>query len=211
MSSADSGIPGPFLNDRLLYTYDTWPDWKTVRLPDGWRMGLGKETGKDVYIGPNGRPQYEHPRVFQTYQSLNEIDDPINLFRLRPWQIKWDTIISTIPNYNTSKMPMDFKSQMIYKLIDLSIYSARIINDRTMSPERKTQELNSLRTKYHSEMVRLYNMLKDLREVEAKHAFDKLVPLPPTTKPTMKGRGLRKTGKKRKIVTRKNRKPRSRR
>jgi hypothetical protein len=203
MSSADSDIPGPFLNDTLLYTYDTWPDWKTVRLPDGWRMGLGKETGKDVYIGPNGRPQYEHPRIFQTYQSLNEIDDPVNLFRLRPWQIKWDTIISTIPNYNTSKMPKDFKSQMIYKLIDLSVYSARIIKNTTMSLEKKTEELNRLRIKYHSEMVRFYNMWKDLLSLESRREFDARFPPAPTYKP--KG-GLRKTSKRRK--TRKNRKTR---
>jgi hypothetical protein len=192
----------------LFYTYETYP-WNTVPVHAGWEAVRKKsDSSGRIYYRTKGIPgrtlagpeQLRHPSIYTTGDELVRLS-PDQLLLVPPWQIKWDTITSPIPDSKDSRMSTGFKYQMINRLIGLSKASARTINDRAMSLEEKGRNLNILGAEYYREMTRLRNMLNDARALEVLNL--------PTYKP--KG-GLRKTGKRRKtIIKRKNRKTRRRR
>ena len=192
----------------LFYTYETYP-WNTVPVHAGWEAVRKKsDPSGRIYYRTKGIPgrtlagpeQLRHPSIYTTGDDLNRLS-PDQLLLVPPWQIKWDTISPPIPDSKDKRLPTEFKYQMINKLIRFSKSCGETINDRAISLEEKGRNLNILGAEYYREMTRLYNMLNDSRALEALNL--------PTRNPAMKGRGgLRKTGKKRKIMTKKNRKTR---
>jgi len=198
----------PTKDPYLFYTYETYP-WNTVPIPAGWEAVRRKSdpSGRIYYrtkgipgIKLEGPEQLRHPSIYTTGDELSRLS-PDQLLRVPPWQIKWDTINPPTPDSKDRRMSTSFKYQMINLLIRFSKSCGETINDRRISPEEKRKNLNRLGMEYYREITRLHNMLNDSRALEASN-------LPtPTYKP--KG-GLRKTGKRRKIATRKNRKTRRR-
>jgi len=192
----------------LFYTYETYP-WNTVPVHAGWEAVRKKsDPSGRVYYRTKGIPgrtlagpeQLRHPSIYTTGDELVRLS-PDQLLLVPPWQIKWDTITPPIPDSKDSPLSTGFKYQMINRLIGLSKASARIINDRMMTPEEKGRNLNILSAEYYREMTRLRNMLNDARALEVLNL--------PTHNQPMKGKGgQRKTGKRRK--TRRNRKTRRR-
>jgi len=198
----------PSKDPYLFYTYETYP-WNTVPVHAGWEAVRKKSDPSGViYYRTKGIPgrtldgpeQLRHPSIYTNGDELSRLS-PDQLLLVPPWQIKWDTINPPIPDSKDRRLSTSFKYQIINRLIALSKACARIINDRTMSPEKKRQSLNNLGTEYYRERTRLYNMLNDSRALEALNL------------PTINRKGgLRKTGKRRKTrKTRKNSKTRRRR
>lgn len=194
----------------LFYTYETYP-WNTVPVHAGWEAVRKKsDPSGRVYYRTKGIPgrtldgpeQLRHPSIYTTGDELNRLS-PDQLLRVPPWQIKWDTIGPPIPDSKDKRLSTEFKYQMINKLIGLSKSAAKIINDRTITPEEKRESLNRMGAEYYRERARLYNMLNDSRALEALN-------LPERNPPTNGRGGLRKTGKRGKIMTRKPRKTRRR-
>jgi len=192
----------------LFYTYETYP-WNTVPIPAGWEAVRKKsDSSGRVYYRTKGIPgiklegpeQLRHPSIYTMGDELIRLS-PDQLLLVPPWQIKWDTITPPIPDSKDSRMSTGFKYQMINRLIRFSKSCGETINDRRTSLEEKRQNLNILGTEYYREITRLRNMLNDARALEVLNLST------PTYKP--KG-GLRKTGKRRKIIKRKNRKTRRR-
>jgi len=194
----------------LFYTYDTYP-WNTVPIPAGWEAVRKKSdpSGRIYYRTKGiagtklaGPEQLRHPSIYTTGDELARLS-PDQLLLVPPWQIKWDTISLPIRDSKDSRMSTDFKYQMINRLIRFSKSCGETINDRRTSPEEKRQNLNVLGTEYYREITRLRNMLNDARALEVLNL--------PTRNQPMKGNGgRRKTGKRRKIIKRKNRKTRRR-
>jgi hypothetical protein len=189
---------------KLFYTYETYP-WNTVPVHAGWEAVRKKsDPSGRIYYRTKGIPgrtldgpeQLIHPSIYTTGDELARLS-PDQLLLVPPWQIRWDTITPPIPDSKDRRLSTSFKYQMINRLIGLAKASARIMNDRTITPEKKRQGLNSLGTEYYRERTRLYNMLNDSRALE-------VLNLPTINR---KG-GLRKTGKR--MKTKKNLKTRRR-